>query len=140
MQAAELKLVEGAQKRHFAKELTDIKHRGKVAANSKLLDLDPRMENGLLYTGSRLRFSKHAKKLLILPKKDPTTKLVIRRAHTSNGHIGPEQSRENCHNSMSKSLFQRYPATKMSKMLWTALKPSVIKPSMNTLWGMVITC
>jgi hypothetical protein len=61
-----------------------------VRASSKLLNLSPYISDDLLHTGSRLKFSKHARKLPLLPTHDPLTRLIIRHTHITNGHVGSE--------------------------------------------------
>jgi hypothetical protein len=91
LNAAELTLLISMQQRHFPKEYADSTARGQVAKNSRLISLDPHMKDGLLCTGSRLRFTSRSMSVAILPHKDPVTTLLIRRAHLDNGHVGTEQ-------------------------------------------------
>jgi hypothetical protein len=87
LNAAELTLLISMQQRHFAKECAHLRARGQVDNDSRLISLDPHMKDGLLCTGSRLRFTSRAASLAILPHKDPVTTLLIRRAHLDNGHV-----------------------------------------------------
>jgi hypothetical protein len=87
---AEIRLVIAAQQRHFSDELTQLKT-GHVRPSSKLVTLSPMMDDSLIKTGSRLRFSRNHPPTIILPNKDPLTALIIKDIHTQNGHIGVEQ-------------------------------------------------
>lgn len=91
IERAEKAILRATQKRHFQKEMADLKGKGLVNRSSRLAAFDPQMKADLLCTGSRLRFAENATSPILLPYKDAATRLIIRAAHVSNGHVGSEQ-------------------------------------------------
>ena len=60
LKASEFVILQDAQRRHFSDEVKRLSRRQPVKRDSKLANLDPLLKDGLLCTGSRLRFAPHA--------------------------------------------------------------------------------
>ena len=84
-------LVQSAQQRHYHEDLKSLEEIGRVKATSHLASLDPCLKDGLICTGSRLRFRPNHSCMIIMPDKDPLTSLLVQEIHCSNGHVGSEQ-------------------------------------------------
>ena len=88
---AEIKLIKETQRSHFPEEWHSIMRGQKLPSNSKLLGLQPKIDNdGLMRSDSRL---KHAKFLsydvrypVILPRKSWVTKLIVKEFHEKGHH------------------------------------------------------
>ena len=91
LQAAELLLLRSAQQRQFPSELERLLQHKPVLSSSKLATLDPILQEGLICTGSRLKFASEPVTPVILANKDPLTALIINDFHSKNGHVGTEQ-------------------------------------------------
>ncbi|KRZ98102.1 hypothetical protein T08_16093 [Trichinella sp. T8] len=83
-----------AQHESFSTEIYQLSNGRQVAANSRLQQFDPFLdENGLLRIGGRLQNSdlpEHTKHPILLPDKHPTTTAIIRRCHLRQLHGGCE--------------------------------------------------
>ncbi|XP_055585340.1 uncharacterized protein LOC129738173 [Uranotaenia lowii] len=86
-------LVKLAQQETFEKDISVIKAEGQVKPNSKLKNLAPFVEDGLLRVGGRLRhapISKNRKHPMILPSRHPLTESIMTYYHLKNLHAGAQ--------------------------------------------------
>ncbi|XP_069109596.1 uncharacterized protein [Argopecten irradians] len=100
---SEMALARYVQRTDFQEEFESLQRCGKVNKSSKLRDLDPYIDNGLLRVGGRLEradMSFDAKHPIILPKESRMSQLLIEDVHRSVGHLGK--------NSILTVLRQRY--------------------------------
>lgn len=85
-------IIKYVQSQCYATELHNLKTKGTVNNNSKILKLNPRLdENGLIVVGGRLRNSylNHSTKYpIILPQKHRLSELIIEEAHQATLHGG----------------------------------------------------
>ncbi|XP_018315455.1 uncharacterized protein, partial [Mycetomoellerius zeteki] len=91
---AMVSLTRVAQLNEFATEIADLQTKREISRRSKLLPLNPFLdETGLLRVGGRLRHADadHAKRHpIILPAKHPLTDLIIRDSHLKQMHMGSQ--------------------------------------------------
>ena len=108
MQTAERKILKYVQRRSFPDEIEILKSTGTanekirtqsqsrtspIKESSAICKLDPRLIDGLLLVGRRLRSAaipKHAKHRVILPKDHHVSNLIIQYYHLASGHSGRE--------------------------------------------------
>lgn len=87
---AKLHIIKLVQKIHFSDEIDDLKKSRPVSSKSKLKDLNPMLEDGLLKVGGRIRNSElpsRTKNPIILPKCH-TTDTIIKEIHCEMLHSG----------------------------------------------------
>lgn len=88
------RLIKLAQDQEFSSELNSLKNRSIVPKDSKIKSLDPFIdEDEFLRVGGRLQYSDQPynfKHPILLPKKHPLTKLIIRDEHHRQLHVGPQ--------------------------------------------------
>lgn len=75
----------------FNQEINDIKNKGHVSRHSKLLSLNPFMENDILHVGGRLKHSNlspNHKNQILLPNDHYFSELIIRHEHNKTLHGG----------------------------------------------------
>ncbi|XP_038116923.1 uncharacterized protein LOC119769092 [Culex quinquefasciatus] len=90
-EAALLELVKLAQKECFPHELADLEKKGEVNETSKLNALNPRLVEGVILVGGRLRnaaVSAGRKHPMILDNHHPLTKLILQHYHHKYFHAG----------------------------------------------------
>ncbi|XP_038119883.1 uncharacterized protein LOC119769982 [Culex quinquefasciatus] len=90
-EAALLDLVKLAQKECFPHELADLEKKGEVNETSKLNALNPRLVEGVILVGGRLRnaaVSAGRKHPMILDNHHPLTKLILQHYHHKYFHAG----------------------------------------------------
>ncbi|KRZ09243.1 hypothetical protein T11_4328, partial [Trichinella zimbabwensis] len=94
MQNAENHWIRKAQHERFENEIHQLSNGRQIAANSRLQQFDPFIdEHGLLRIGRRLQNSdlpENMKHPILLPDKQPTTTAIIRRCHLRQLHGGCE--------------------------------------------------
>ncbi|KRZ75294.1 Gypsy retrotransposon integrase-like protein 1 [Trichinella papuae] len=94
MQNAENHWIRKAQHERFANEIRQLSNGRQIAANSRLQQFDPFIdEHGLLRIGGRLQNSdlpENTKHPILLPDKHPITTAIIRRCHLRQLHSGCE--------------------------------------------------
>ena len=79
-----------AQREQFKEEITALATGKELLKRSPLLPLTPMLEAGILRAGTRLRHSDdlagETKFTIILPKKHPITRLIVKYDHEIEGH------------------------------------------------------
>ncbi|KAJ8962240.1 hypothetical protein NQ318_018212 [Aromia moschata] len=87
-------LVKLVQAESFSHELNNLKNKGTVDNKSKLLKLNPFIDDtGLIRVGGRIRYSNFAlgkKHPLVLPEKHEFSKLLVEHTHKKLLHAGPQ--------------------------------------------------
>ncbi|KAJ8940123.1 hypothetical protein NQ318_009837 [Aromia moschata] len=87
-------LVKLVQAESFSHELNNLKNKGTVDNKSKLLKLNPFInDTGLIRVGGRIRYSNFAlgkKHPLVLPEKHEFSKLLVEHTHKKLLHAGPQ--------------------------------------------------
>ena len=83
------------QSNHFQQEIHWLKSNQDFSTNNKIKGLKPFIDaNGILRVGGRLEYSEEIpetmKHPVILPRKHAFVKLIVRHAHLSNLHAGPQ--------------------------------------------------
>ena len=81
------KLISQEQKTYFPVEYESLQKKIPIPKNSQLIQFNPNLEDGLIKMSGRVN-----KNLIILPNKSHLTQLLIRDAHISNLHTGPNQT------------------------------------------------
>ena len=89
----QIELIKSAQRTAFPKEYTTLDQKKELPRNSKLLALNPRLdEDGLMRSDSRLKFaefiSHDTRYPIILPRKNWITKLIVKAHHEDANHGG----------------------------------------------------
>ena len=85
------KIIKTTQAEVFYKELHALSHKLPINSKSKLLNLNPFLESGLLKVGGRLthaQLPESQKHPVILPRNHPITRLIIREEHVNRMHAG----------------------------------------------------
>ncbi|XP_033229124.1 uncharacterized protein LOC117180739 [Belonocnema kinseyi] len=85
------RIIELTQANTFAKEIDSLAHKGAVDSKSKILNLNPFLDQGILKVGGRLTHSDLAynqKHPILLPRKHHVTDLIIRDTHFMLKHSG----------------------------------------------------
>ncbi|XP_033213911.1 uncharacterized protein LOC117170978 [Belonocnema kinseyi] len=85
------RIIELTQANTFAKEIDSLAHKGAVDSKSKILNLNPFLDQGILKVGGRLTHSDLAynqKHPILLPRKHHVTDLIIRDTHFTLKHSG----------------------------------------------------
>ena len=104
LNSAEQYWISLAQRDHFSKEILDVRAHGAVSSTSSLLSLRPLLDsNNVLRVGGRQCNSEMAFSQIhpiIIHRKHPLTKLILRTEHTRLLHGGPTL--------MMSSLCQRF--------------------------------
>lgn len=89
---AKNKIIKHIQQEEFAREINDLKQEGKLSSKSKLLKLNPYLdENDILRVGGRLKkahISQEMQHPIILPHSERFTELIIQDAHLTMLHAG----------------------------------------------------
>ena len=96
IQEARTRILRLVQARSFKNEFDALKSRGQVPQTSKLCNLDPKLEDGLIRVGGRLQHASlcdSVKHPVILPKDDHFTRAIIASLHTH--HAGRSQTLNN---------------------------------------------
>lgn len=103
LRKAEKAILSFVQQQHFSEEINALESKGRVRKSSKLVKLDPVIEDNLLRLGGRLSLSaipEHAKHPIVLPRNSFVTTLIIREKDKNIGHSG--------RNHVLSSLRQKY--------------------------------
>ena len=89
-------IIELIQKETFKQELQDLFSSSQVNENSKLVTLNPILDNNIIKVGGRLKniigIPNNLKHQIILPRHHPVTDLLILLYHKSNHHCGRDQT------------------------------------------------
>ena len=89
-------IIELIQKETFKQELQDLFSSSQVNENSKLVTLNPILDNNIIKVGGRLKniigIPNNLKHQIILPRHHPVTDLLILHYHKSNHHCGRDQT------------------------------------------------
>ncbi|XP_043474385.1 uncharacterized protein LOC122506335 [Leptopilina heterotoma] len=91
IQAAFTRLLFLAQREEFSDEVQSLKKGTNLSSRSKLLKLNPIMEDNLLKVGGRIKNAEISSKQqhpILLPKNHPLTDLITRDTHEKNLHPG----------------------------------------------------
>ncbi|XP_048256637.1 uncharacterized protein LOC125382165 [Haliotis rufescens] len=93
IEGAERKLISEDQKEAFPKEYWALYHDSRIPPKSKLIGLQPFLdETGVMRLNGRLRFAEvlswEARFPIILPRKSPVTKLIVKHHHEMCHHMG----------------------------------------------------
>lgn len=93
IEAAEQFVIRTSQKHYFQEEITKLQSDGKLNKNSKLRNLDPRVDaNGILHVGGRSNkssvLSHKEKHPIIIPKESHIAQLIVRHYHNKVHHQG----------------------------------------------------
>jgi hypothetical protein len=90
LQGVEEIIIREAQMEVYCQEITALKERKSLPKRSSILNLTPIWKDGLLRSNTRLRYtedlSEDIKYPIILPKRYPVTKLIVKYHHESEGH------------------------------------------------------
>ena len=81
------KIISMDQRIFFAEEYSCLQKNQPIPRNSRLIQFNPVLEDGIIKMQGRV-----SKNLIILPDKSHLTRLIIRDAHISNLHAGPNQT------------------------------------------------
>ena len=81
------KIISMEQKIFFAEEFSCLQQNQPIPRSSRLIKLNPVLEDGIIKMHGRVN-----KNLIILPDKSHLTRLIIRDAHISNLHAGPNHT------------------------------------------------
>lgn len=97
IQLAEHALISNAQRESFRTEYKSLVQGKEISVNSKLKVLNPILdEDGLMRSNSRLRYDKYlphdTRFPIILPRKNWTTKLIVKHFHELQHHSGTNQT------------------------------------------------
>ncbi|XP_067667338.1 uncharacterized protein [Haliotis asinina] len=89
---AEIYHISRAQREEFNKEVSALENRNQLSTSSKLLGLDPMLdEDGLIRCRGRLQHAKFlpfdAKFPIVLPRRNWVTKLIVKKCHEDGKHI-----------------------------------------------------
>ena len=89
-------IIELIQKETFKQELQDLFSSNQVNQNSKLVTLNPILDNNIIKVGGHLKniigIPNNLKHQIILPKHHPVTDLLILHYHKSSHHCGRDQT------------------------------------------------
>ena len=89
-------IIELIQKEIFKQELQDLFSSSQVNQNSKLVTLNPILDNNIIKVGGPLKniigIPNNLKHQIILPRHHPVTDLLILHYHKSNHHCGKDQT------------------------------------------------
>ena len=90
LQGVEEIIIREAQMEVYCQEITALKEKKSLHKRSSILNLTPIWKDGLLLSNTRLRYSEdlseEIKYPIILPKRHPVTKLIVKYHHESEGH------------------------------------------------------
>ena len=89
-------IIELIQKKTFKQELQDLFSSSQVNQNSKLVTLNPTLDNNIIKVGGHLKniigIPNNLKHQIILPRHHPVTDLLILNYHKSNHHCGTDRT------------------------------------------------
>ena len=89
-------IIELIQKETFKQELQDLFSSSQVNQNSKLVTLNPTLDNNIIKVGGRLQniigIPNNLKHQIILPRHHPVTDLLILHHHKSNHYCGRDRT------------------------------------------------
>ena len=91
IRAAERTLITYVQSRYFLEEIEDLGAKRNVKRDSKLVSLNPIIENGLIRMQGRRQSTDPKHYPMIIPQSDHLSTLIIRHIHEAHGHVGREQ-------------------------------------------------
>ena len=90
LQGVEEIIIREAQMEVYCQEITALKEKKSLPKRSSILNLTPIWKDSLLRSNTRLRYSEdlseEVKYPIILPKRHPVTKLIVKYHHESEGH------------------------------------------------------
>ena len=90
LQQTEKRIIREAQDEAFPDEINALMAKRQLPKKSSILPLTPMLKNGILRSNSRLRYSddlpEETKFPILLPKKHPVTKLIVKYHHEIEGH------------------------------------------------------
>ena len=112
-------IIELIQKKTFKQELQDLFSSSQVNQNSKLVTLNPTLDNNIIKVGGCLKniigIPNNLKHQITLPRHHVVTDLLIIHYHKSNNHCGRDQTlpllRERCWIVKAKSIIRKVLST-----------------------------